>query len=103
MLDFNQMCADDIANYEGPVYWYSMQFKSRVLPRGKVDFDGEHTTPEHRNNTINSLLSDRGTNNLIGPIRIKEYYRKDGVNVPMVHDKPGVQLHGPDNSVSQPI
>lgn len=56
MKDFVEMTADEIRNYKGPLYSYSMVCQSNQNPLEKVPFDGDHTSPEAREKTIREIL-----------------------------------------------
>jgi len=54
MKDFCEMTADEIKNYTGNIFRYSFQLHHPT--KHWIAFDGEHTSTENREKTIESII-----------------------------------------------
>ena len=70
--DFCEMTADEIRDYKGQLFNYSLQCRSNVNPSHIIPFDGSHTTYKGRENAIQTIT---GKWRLISDIRRTETVR----------------------------
>ena len=59
MKDFIEMTADEIKNYNGPVYGYSAVF---VKDGQRYATDGDHVSPEAAEQTFEEIKAERESN-----------------------------------------